>query len=79
MSITESLHHILELTLSFLRHNKPSGFVESKQSITTPLGQIGYKRIVDTMPSTREGVRRARTREYAIRPSKGTDDKNTAC
>lgn len=68
MTVSESLHHILYLTLRLVLREKPKNrFFASPNSITTPLGHVPRQRHVNTNPSLSEGVARARKREYVGR------------
>jgi hypothetical protein len=77
MSISESLHHILRLTLFWVRResrqNKQETLLESRDSVVTPLGQLGYRR-VNTGVNLEDGIERARKREYATRPCKRLEE-----
>ena len=78
MTASEALHHVLHLILRWVRrekrHNDRSAFVDSPTSVTTPLGQIGYKRNPTTFVNVSEGIARAKKREYAVRPCHRIDE-----
>jgi len=71
MTLSEALHHILHITLRWVRREKPQDrFFESPNSISTPLGYIPSRRRLNVNASLQDGIETARKREYATRKCK---------
>jgi len=72
MNLSDALHHVLNLTLSWLRIEKHHFSrqdwqempLDGRGSISAPLGHISYRRL-NTQAHLEDGIARARTRRYA--------------